>query len=35
MREKFSMRMMGSAIDSFYRQAVATHADSVSLTGSI
>jgi hypothetical protein len=28
------MRVMGSAIDSFYHQAVASHADSVSRTGS-
>jgi glycosyltransferase involved in cell wall biosynthesis len=33
-RDKFSMRMMGSAVDAFYRQAVALPADSVSRTGS-
>lgn len=33
-RDKFSMRMMGSAIDSFYHQAVAPHTDSVSRAGS-
>jgi len=31
-RDKFSMRMMGSTIDSFYHQAVAPRADSVSRT---
>jgi glycosyltransferase involved in cell wall biosynthesis len=31
-RDKFSMRMMGSAVDSFYHQAVALPADSLSRT---
>jgi hypothetical protein len=31
-RDKFSMRMMGSAIDSFYQQAAASHASSAPRT---
>jgi hypothetical protein len=29
-RDKFSMRIMGSAIDSFYQQAAASHAPAAS-----